>query len=138
MCGCQDNRADLEQIPCLYHVYVAFVEVTCLRMEQGDWPSARRCRKGGLQAMHKEVEYLVRNREGQSAEIPQAKTLTYVGTACAAERCDLIDIAFAVHIRLSFHVLMNGRVLHPSTKLNVTSKFSELFRIFPVKRLQQL
>lgn len=52
----KENRADLEQIPCLYHVYVAFVEVTCLRMEQGDWPSARRCRKGGLQAMHKEVE----------------------------------------------------------------------------------
>jgi len=52
----EDNAEDLKQIPCMYHLYLAWAEMTCIRMEQGDWDSAKRCRKGASNEMHCEVQ----------------------------------------------------------------------------------
>jgi len=51
-----ENKDDLESIPCLYHLYIAWVELMCVRIEQNDWVAARHCRKACLSCMHEEVD----------------------------------------------------------------------------------
>jgi len=51
-----ENGKDLRQIPSLYHVHLAWTELMCLRIDQGERAMAGKCRRLALQAMHKEIE----------------------------------------------------------------------------------
>merc|ERR1712232_56284 len=50
-----DASPDLVSFPCRYHLYVVWTELTCVRIQEGKWVAARRCRKEAIRAMHAEV-----------------------------------------------------------------------------------